>query len=1086
MVESNADQQQRRHRRRGRKSDDSVVLSATAKFGRTDENSKALGNAKNNTTTTTIPGASSHSSLLISPLVEGELWYTCGPVSPERNAVLQLKVSPSTIMSGKGPQQQSVSNPADVVLKYRQQADQIYRHELQVFNSKKTLSSDDQWVETTIRKGTLKDRIAAMSVVISTDPIHKFHTLDSLLSMAGCQSTYHMTSSTRKQNSSSPSTPNSRVVQMAAEALEDLFIHTLLPTDRKLYTLSQRPLMLYEATNQLDLSPHSTPSNSSRKKKRKGTGEGKTATKRTLSPRLLLLWRFEEMVKERFDWFLRQYISRTLNDAMLHTGTPSASTSTSTMDGPKIAALRTASALIRSIPEGETFLLPLLVNKLGDPKATICSGTSYELRKILHVHPAMMDIVAREVQQLVHRPHLSMHAMYNCITFLNQLKLSRPNAASKDDLNEQPSNLAVSLMNTYFRLFDVAMLQQKEKSSPSKPSDSSTNYQTRLLSALLTGVNRAHPYVPSSKDANGNGAVALLTEHVDSLYRIVHTASPAAKTQSLLLLFHVAVGSVNSDIYSNGKKPDASSSLNSTSQKDRFYRALYATLSDPAMIGTGKHLTLYFNLLFKAMKYETDMSRLQAYTKRLWSTALHCSSAVLAASVFLIDAIAYEHHPTLFKLYRDVLSGRDALRILDPTKREPRGALVVFNDEGKKPQEVSTEAGDTEICAPGWEYTLTIHHYHPSVQKFTSIFGNSENITDKYTGDPLRDFAVAPFLDKFAYRNPKSTDRKTDQDNDISGKPLGVGSRRSVVDRSQTPLNDPSFIEKSTVHPHEEFFHKFFVERANRDAVKGIVRKKVRDDRDIDAAESEAFDRIESRNADQNMLANYDDWDQWETDDEEEAFVDSLAQQIIDDAMDGNAVDDLDAEDPDTEGWDDINEGNSVEDIGSEDDQNTGAIDDAYARMDQSDDDVSEGFQEEETIHEDELDDDGELGNDSSSEEDRQSDASLIEESDDDVAALVDDEDSEDDGIEALVYDGESDDDEAPVLVPVRPDGKSDKGDVFAAAEEYSEVIEKSWGSQKRQHHASVDEESEMDDDKNLSSSPAPSGNRRKRNRRSR
>ena len=60
----------------------------------------------------------------------------------------------------------------------------------------------------------------------------------------------------------------------------------------------------------------------------------------------------------------------------------------------------------------------------------------------------------------------------------------------------------------------------------------------RLLGALLTGVNRAHPYLPT-KDIG-------MEEHVDSLYRIAHVSPPSACTQALMLLFHLAVGSSSS------------------------------------------------------------------------------------------------------------------------------------------------------------------------------------------------------------------------------------------------------------------------------------------------------------------------------------------------------------------------------------------------------------------------------------------------------------------------------------------------------------------------------------------------------------
>ncbi|CAN0507927.1 unnamed protein product, partial [Discosporangium mesarthrocarpum] len=59
------------------------------------------------------------------------------------------------------------------------------------------------------------------------------------------------------------------------------------------------------------------------------------------------------------------------------------------------------------------------------------------------------------------------------------------------------------------------------------------NAGSRLLSALLTGVNRARPYLgPGDRSLEGR---------VDALFRIVHTGSFSTATQALTLLFQVGV-----------------------------------------------------------------------------------------------------------------------------------------------------------------------------------------------------------------------------------------------------------------------------------------------------------------------------------------------------------------------------------------------------------------------------------------------------------------------------------------------------------------------------------------------------------------
>lgn len=400
---------------------------------------------------------------------------------------------------------------------------------------------------------------------------------------------------------------------------------------------------------------------------------------------------------------------------------------------------------------------------------------------------------------------MSPRALYNCIIFLNQLQLTTeriPSGTIEDRSSKVPkqSSLPASLINTYFRLFEVAV-------NKSNADDSVAGMKSRLLSALLTGVNRAHPFL-SEKDKD-------LEEHIDSLYRVVHTGPPSASTQALMLLFHVTVGS---------EEKSKKTSKSATGRQDRFYRALYATLSQSSVIATGKHLTLYFNLLYKAMKHDTNSIRVVAFAKRLLCTTMHMSPPVTAASLFLLSEIM-KHHQGLKSCFLDIIEGRDAAAVLDPTKREPMAALTITGE--------STSNEDTVIHAALWEASLVAHHFHPSVAKFASIMSDIS-----YTGDPLRDFALAPFLDKFAYRNPKRS-KKIKRGESVAERRSGTEGVEQAL--KTLPVNDPSFLEKTDIDEQEEFYHKFFVERARRDEMKGTVRgKKTKAD-----DENEAFDMAE-------------------------------------------------------------------------------------------------------------------------------------------------------------------------------------------------------------------------------------------------
>lgn len=338
-----------------------------------------------------------------------------------------------------------------------------------------------------------------------------------------------------------------------------------------------------------------------------------------------------------------------------------------------------------------------------------------------------------------------------------------------------------------------------------------------------TGVNRAHPYLPN-KDKD-------LEQHVDALYKVVHTSPPSASTQALMLLFNLAVGSTHEE--EDSGEPSQSSKNTEATRKNRFYRALYSTLSQ-SHLDSGKHLTMYFNLLYKSVKYDTDENRVNAFCKRLLCSAIHRSPPVISATLFLVNELA-KSHPSLKTCFADVPEEGDKNLVLDTSKREPSAALNVKG-------ETDDDSKDSIKHPPLWELTMLVNHFHPSAAKFANTMGDIS-----YEGDPLKDFALTPFLDKFAYRNPKSSQKLADR----YKRGESVAERRSgnegrIQALISLPVNDPAFLEKENVSEQDEFFHKFFVERARRDEIKGIVRNKPKSDEgDEEDALDGAFDAAE-------------------------------------------------------------------------------------------------------------------------------------------------------------------------------------------------------------------------------------------------
>ncbi len=586
----------------------------------------------------------------------------------------------------------------------------------------------------------------------------------------------------------------------------------------------------------------------------------------------------------------------------------------------------------------------------------------------------------------------------------------------KDDESESKNNgkaksettsLPVSLINTYFQIFEVAVNNNKKDSGKKKSKEASTKndlaMKGRLLGALLTGVNRAHPYLPT-KDTG-------MEQHVDSLYKIAHVSPPSACTQALMLLFHLAVGSssdgVDGEDKQNVTKVDAKVV---TARKDRFYRVLYAKLADPSMFA-GRQLTLFFNLVYKSMKYDDNSVRVVAFAKRLLHVAFHQVPSVVSGALFLLSEIL-KHQPLL---QSSIFSNDGHGSIFDSTKREPSASFASVTEKQIEDKNNNDESTDTP-AASLWELALTVFHYHPTVSKFSSSIHEIN-----YTGDPLRDFGLIPFLDKFAFKNPKSAKKITEK----LRRGESIGERRSGLQGnihalSSLPVNDPNFWNKgSSVSEQDDFFNKFFMERARRDDIKGIVRGKKQEGGD----ERDALEAAEARDVD------FD----WDTDEEEEEFVNKLAESLMEDNSDNEIVN-FDDEDPDMDDWSDY-------DGSDADDEDIELDDDA---VDQFDDEDIDG-------HEDD-------GSDSD-----------VDDEDDIGMSFMDD--------EPLSDDYGSDEDKHPTKKDEKKEKK--KNSTFADANDYEDLIMKSLMERDLKSKRSL-EEKEEDHEKNDNDNQSKRKKRRK------
>lgn len=234
--------------------------------------------------------------------------------------------------------------------------------------------------------------------------------------------------------------------------------------------------------------------------------EERASGNRDVRDRRLVLWYFEHLLKLQLASFV------TALDALAH----------DSVLATKTKALTTAHELLCNRPEQEKALLMHVVNKLGDPEYKVASKASYLLETLLHKHPLMKSVVCTEVERLMFRPNISSKAQYYAACFLNQVMLSHDEA-----------ELATRLITVYFSFFRLCV---KKK-----------DVESKMLGALLSGVNRAYPYTKEGDET--------VQEQLDTLFKVVHLVKFSTAVQALMLLFQVM---------------DSQQSVS-----DRYYVALY-------------------------------------------------------------------------------------------------------------------------------------------------------------------------------------------------------------------------------------------------------------------------------------------------------------------------------------------------------------------------------------------------------------------------------------------------------------------------------------------------------------------------------
>ncbi|KAJ6488466.1 CBF/Mak21 family-domain-containing protein [Mycena vitilis] len=350
---------------------------------------------------------------------------------------------------------------------------------------------------------------------------------------------------------------------------------------------------------------------------------------------------------------------------------------------------------------------------------------------------------------------------------------------------------------------------------------------SRLISAILTGVNRALPF------AKIEAGDAGLNKHIDTLFLITHTSTFNISLQALVLIQQISA--------SLTPPPSASASTSSSptskSITDRYYRTLYSSLHDNRLANSSKQ-AMYLNLLFKSLKADADnVERVKAILRRFVQVLVSGGSGAtefIAGGLFLLGEL-FSSVPGLRAMLNDADApeGDAETESYDPRKRDPQYAHA--------------------SSSPLWELMPLVNHFHPAISLHARQLLASQPLT---ASADLSLNTISHFLDRFVYKNPKKVKPNANNANVVIGKGKGASAMQPAASGLESGgvklmkgemgvleerVNEGGFLRKkeSDVPVDQLFFHKFFSRKSEKEkAAKTKANRKNRGE-DSDSEEDD-------------------------------------------------------------------------------------------------------------------------------------------------------------------------------------------------------------------------------------------------------
>lgn len=424
--------------------------------------------------------------------------------------------------------------------------------------------------------------------------------------------------------------------------------------------------------------------------------------------------------------------------------------------------------------EMQEYILECIVNKLGDPNKVVPTAVILECNHLVWRNKGLMEIMVKTISRFVSKSNLSTSAKFYAIVLMNSFKLTPTDQTALQ-----------LLIQTLLRLFPTVLQETRVSGN-------------KAVSLLLKALNKNFPLF-----TNKNSYQNFFKEEINEIYKLTHSGNTNIQIEALRFIYQSeqAQGFVS----------------------DRYYRSLYEFIVPlPSLRNiTTKALSLLFDTLTMSLKDDSNISRVKAFVKRILQVCLISEPAFILASLMFVSNLSKSQKSLVQllevasedeeELYED-MPDSDSEGVLPENKEKVQVKHSKYDPLKREPKFAGAEHSGL------FELSALLAHPHPTVKKWAGTILENQEI--EYQGDPLLDFTLINFLDRFEYRNPKKSLL-----NKLEGKKIRMSLIKDAVTSKE--FRDQ---EDGQVREDEMFFYKYF---------------KLRPEKVKDEAEEEEFGSVE-------------------------------------------------------------------------------------------------------------------------------------------------------------------------------------------------------------------------------------------------